>query len=79
MVIYVHSLKKPLTASSLLITLPSYIHGNNMSEECFFLGKTGECLYIELFTWKMPHLYLFLCKKKEKGLRFGNCCLYIYP
>jgi hypothetical protein len=36
-------------------------------------GKTGECLYMELFTWKMPHLYLFLCKKKAKALRFGIC------
>ncbi len=36
-------------------------------------GKTGECLHIELFTWKMPHLYLFLCKKKAKALRFGIC------
>jgi hypothetical protein len=36
-------------------------------------GKTGECLYIELFTWKMSHLYLFLCKKKAKALRFGIC------
>jgi hypothetical protein len=40
---------------------------------CIFKGKTGECLYIELFTWKMPHLYLFLCKKKAKALRFGIC------
>ncbi len=43
---------------------------------CFYVfgkGKTGECLYIELFTWKMPHLYLFLCKKKAKALRFGIC------
>ena len=41
-------------------------------------GKTGECLYIELFTWKMPHLYLFLCKKKQKllGLVFAIPSLY---
>jgi hypothetical protein len=38
-VIYVHSLKKSSMASSLLITLPSDIHGNNMSEECFFLRE----------------------------------------
>ncbi len=26
-----------------------------------------------IFTWKMPHLYLFLCKEKAKALRCGIC------
>jgi hypothetical protein len=39
----------------------------------FFMGKTGEYHGLVIFTWKMPHLYLFLCEEKAKALRFGIC------
>jgi hypothetical protein len=36
-------------------------------------GKTGKYHGLVIFTWKMPHLYLFLCKEKAKALRCGIC------
>ncbi len=51
-----------------------YLAGTYFSLKKGAWSKRGQkCLYIELFTWKMPHLYLFLCKKKVKALRFGIC------
>jgi hypothetical protein len=33
------------------------------------LWEKLENAYMELFTWKMPPLYLFLCKDKAKALK----------
>jgi hypothetical protein len=39
----------------------------------YLKGKTEKYHGLVIFTWKMPRLYLFLCKEKAKALRCGIC------